>query len=51
MRLTLNGTGTSFGIPQVGCGCAVCQSDDPRDRRTRTGAVLETDGATILIEL
>ena len=50
MRLTLNGTGTSFGIPQVGCGCAVCQSDDPRDRRTRTGAVLETDGATILID-
>ena len=31
MRLTFLGTGTSFGVPQVGCGCAVCRSDDPRD--------------------
>lgn len=50
MRLTLTGTGTSFGIPQVGCGCAVCRSDDPRDRRTRIGAVLETGSSTILID-
>ena len=50
MKLTFLGTGTSFGIPQVGCSCAVCNSSDPRDRRTRSGAVVETDGASILID-
>jgi phosphoribosyl 1,2-cyclic phosphate phosphodiesterase len=49
VRLTFLGTGTSFGVPQVGCGCAVCRSTDPRDRRTRTGAVIETDGGTRLL--
>ena len=49
MRLTFLGTGTSFGVPQVGCGCAVCRSPDSRDRRTRTGAVIETDGGTRLL--
>ncbi len=49
MRLTFLGTGTSFGVPQVGCGCEVCRSPDPRDRRTRTGAVIETDGGTRLL--
>lgn len=51
MRLTFLGTGTSFGIPQIGCGCAVCHSPDPRDRRTRVGALVETDaGRRILID-
>ncbi len=50
MRLTLLGTGTSFGVPQIGCSCDVCQSSDPRDRRTRTGALLEADGSTLLID-
>jgi phosphoribosyl 1,2-cyclic phosphate phosphodiesterase len=50
MRLTLLGTGTSFGVPQIGCDCAVCRSNDPRDRRTRTGALLEAQGASILID-
>jgi phosphoribosyl 1,2-cyclic phosphate phosphodiesterase len=51
MRLTFLGTGTSFGVPQIGCGCAVCRSDDPRDARTRVGALVETDGgANILID-
>ena len=49
-RLTLLGTGTSFGVPQIGCECAVCRSTDPRDRRHRTAALLEADGATILID-
>ena len=49
MKLTFLGTGTSFGVPQVGCQCAVCRSGDPRDRRTRTGAVIETDGGTRLL--
>lgn len=50
MRLTLLGTGTSFGVPQIGCHCAVCESADPRDRRTRTAALIETDAATLLID-
>ncbi len=51
MRLTFLGTGTSFGIPQIGCGCAVCHSTDTRDRRTRVGALVETDaGRRILID-
>ncbi|HQR18487.1 MAG TPA: MBL fold metallo-hydrolase [Gemmatimonadales bacterium] len=50
MRLTFLGTGTSFGVPQVGCGCAVCRSEDPRDKRTRSGALLEADGATLLLD-
>ena len=49
MKLTFLGTGTSFGVPQIGCQCAVCRSGDPRDRRTRTGAVIETDGGTRLL--
>ncbi len=50
MRLHFLGTGTSFGIPQIGCGCAVCTSTDPRDRRNRTGVVIQQDGATILVD-
>jgi phosphoribosyl 1,2-cyclic phosphate phosphodiesterase len=50
MRLTFLGTGTSFGVPQIGCDCAVCRSIDPRDKRTRSGAVLEASGSTILID-
>lgn len=50
MRLTLLGTGTSFGIPVIGCDCAVCRSSDPRDKRSRCAAVLEAEGKTILID-
>ena len=50
MRLTFLGTGTSFGVPQVGCTCAVCLSSDARDRRTRTGALVDVDGTTLLID-
>jgi phosphoribosyl 1,2-cyclic phosphate phosphodiesterase len=50
MRLTFLGTGTSFGIPQVGCDCPVCRSTDPRDKRTRCSAAVEVDGRIILID-
>ena len=50
MRLTFLGTGTSFGVPQIGCDCAVCHSEDPKDRRTRTAALLETGDATLLFD-
>lgn len=49
MKLTFLGTGTSFGVPQVGCQCAVCRSPDPRDTRTRVGAVVESAGGTRLL--
>ena len=49
MKLTFLGTGTSFGVPQIGCHCPVCRSPDPRDRRTRVGAVVETDHGTRLL--
>ena len=50
MRLTLLGTGTSFGIPQIGCHCAVCRSSDPRDRRGRTAALIEQGDSRVLID-
>lgn len=51
MKLTFLGTGTSFGVPQIGCGCAVCHSPDPRDKRSRVGALVESDtGARLLID-
>jgi phosphoribosyl 1,2-cyclic phosphate phosphodiesterase len=51
MRLRFLGTGTSFGIPVIGCSCAACTSDDPRDRRTRHGALLQSDaGRNVLID-
>jgi len=51
VKLTFLGTGTSFGVPQIGCQCDVCTSNDPRDKRTRSGALVETDaGARILID-
>src|SRR6266567_4505749 len=51
MKLTFLGTGTSFGVPQLGCHCAVCRSPDPRDRRTRVGALVESNrGTRVLID-
>jgi phosphoribosyl 1,2-cyclic phosphate phosphodiesterase len=49
VKLTFLGTGTSFGVPQLGCSCAVCHSRDPRDRRTRVGAAVETDGGAVIL--
>lgn len=50
MRLVFLGTGTSFGVPQIGCGCRTCRSTDPRDRRSRTAALIESRGARLLID-
>jgi len=50
VRLILLGTGTSFGVPQIGCRCPTCTSTDPRDRRTRTAALIETQGKRLLID-
>ena len=50
MRLIFLGTGTSFGVPQIGCQCRTCTSPDPRDRRTRTAALIEARGKRLLID-
>lgn len=50
MRLVILGSGTSFGVPVVGCDCRVCRSEDPRDRRTRVAAIIEVDGRRLLID-
>ncbi|WP_311442450.1 MBL fold metallo-hydrolase [Hoylesella enoeca] len=50
MRLTFLGTGTSGGVPALGCDCAVCRSTDPHDKRLRTAALLETKTTRILID-
>jgi phosphoribosyl 1,2-cyclic phosphate phosphodiesterase len=50
MRVTMLGTGTSFGVPSVACECPVCTSSDPRNHRDRASVYLETDRAAILID-
>ena len=50
MRVTFLGTGTSMGIPMIGCKCKVCQSKDPKDKRTRTSVWIEADGINIIID-
>lgn len=49
-RLLFLGTGTSGGVPMLGCHCKVCMSKDPRDKRFRSAALIETKGARILID-
>ncbi len=51
MRVTFLGTGTSHGVPMIGCGCATCTSSDPRDRRLRPSILIETrEGTPVLID-
>lgn len=50
MRLTFLGTGTSKGVPEVGCTCPTCLSTDPRDKRLRVSVLIETNEARILID-
>ena len=49
-RLTVLGSGTSMGVPTIGCPCAVCHSSDPHDRRTRPSILLEYAGKVVLID-
>jgi phosphoribosyl 1,2-cyclic phosphate phosphodiesterase len=50
MRVILLGTGTSHGVPVIGCNCPVCTSPDPRNRRTRSSCAVQLNGATILLD-
>ncbi len=50
MEITFLGTGTSGGVPLIGCQCNVCKSTDPRDKRLRTSVLIRTDEMTIVID-
>lgn len=50
MKVTILGSGTSTGVPQVGCTCQVCTSIDPHDKRLRCSGLVEADGVRILID-
>ncbi len=49
-RLTFLGTGTSQGVPMIGCGCEVCRSTDSRDKRLRSSVYVEYDGLKIIVD-
>jgi phosphoribosyl 1,2-cyclic phosphate phosphodiesterase len=50
LRMTFLGTGTSMGVPTLGCECHVCLSSDPRDRRTRPSLLLQYDERVVVID-
>ncbi len=50
MKITILGSGTSCGVPQVGCTCEVCTSTDPKDKRLRCSSLVEVKGKRILID-
>jgi phosphoribosyl 1,2-cyclic phosphate phosphodiesterase len=50
VKIRFLGTGTSHGVPMIGCDCAVCRSSDPRNRRTRSSALLTLSGHQVLID-
>ena len=49
-KLRFLGTGTSQGVPMIGCGCEVCRSADSRDKRLRASVLVEYEGLTILVD-
>ncbi|MBX7220784.1 MAG: MBL fold metallo-hydrolase [Blastocatellia bacterium] len=50
MKVTFLGTGTSTGVPAIGCDCEICRSTDPRDKRLRVSLLIEHEGRNILID-
>jgi phosphoribosyl 1,2-cyclic phosphate phosphodiesterase len=50
LQLTILGSGTSMGVPTLGCHCAVCESEDPHDKRTRPSVLLAYAGHNIVID-
>ena len=49
-RVTMLGSGTSSGVPMIGCRCAVCTSTDPRNRRMRPGLRLDFESGTVVVD-
>lgn len=50
MKITILGSGTSTGVPEIGCRCEVCTSKDPRDNRLRTSVLVQTEQENILLD-
>jgi phosphoribosyl 1,2-cyclic phosphate phosphodiesterase len=50
MKLTFLGTGTSTGVPSIGCECETCLSEDPRDKRLRVSIIIEHAGQSLLVD-
>jgi phosphoribosyl 1,2-cyclic phosphate phosphodiesterase len=50
MKLTFLGTGTSTGVPSIGCECETCTSEDPRDKRLRVSILIEHGGQSVLVD-
>ncbi|TMP91048.1 MAG: MBL fold metallo-hydrolase [Verrucomicrobia bacterium] len=50
LTLTFLGTGTSQGVPMIGCDCAVCRSSDPRDKRLRSSVYIETPETAFIVD-
>lgn len=50
MKITFLGTGTSVGVPMIGCKCPTCTSSDSRDKRLRASILIENEGRTILVD-
>ena len=50
LQITFLGTGTSMGVPVIGCDCEVCKSENPHDKRLRTSMLIEYDGAKVVID-
>ena len=50
VEFTFLGTGTSQGVPIIGCTCEVCQSENARDKRLRSSLLVKAGGATVVID-
>src|SRR5512146_157267 len=50
LKITVLGSGTSVGVPTIGCHCAVCTSTDPRDNRLRPSILVSYEGHNVLID-
>ena len=50
MKVTFLGTGTSQGVPLIGCLCPVCKSLDARDKRLRSSILIQTEGKNLVID-